>query len=181
MMNYLALSLVPGLFALPFSPLVIALNQAQYFVHRNMFEFFVKLPILIAAGLTFGLFGIIAARVISEIAVAIYCAVLARRLIGIGIYRQIMGPWRSVVSTLFMAAGVTFLNAQLHSASFLIPPIVLLAFLACAGGAIYITALALLWHYAGRPAGIEHLLHQNLSRLVRMPLAKTASQEVPES
>jgi O-antigen/teichoic acid export membrane protein len=180
MMNYLALSIIPGLFALPFGPMVIALNQAQYFVHRNMFEFFVKLPILIIAGLTFGLFGIIAARVISEIAVAIYCAVLARRLIGIGIYRQIMGPWRSVVSTLFMAAGVTFLNSQLHSLSFSIPPILLLAFLTCAGGAIYMTALALLWHYSGRPAGIEHLIHQNLSRLARIPLAKSPPQEVAE-
>ena len=180
MMNYLALSIIPGLFALPFGPMVIALNQAQYFVHRNMFEFCVKLPILIIAGLTFGLFGIIAARVISEIAVAIYCAVLARRLIGIGIYRQIMGPWRSVVSTLFMAAGVTFLNSQLHSLSFSIPPILLLAFLTCAGGAIYMTALALLWHYSRRPAGIEHLIHQNLSRLAHIPMAKSPPQEVAE-
>jgi O-antigen/teichoic acid export membrane protein len=180
MVNFLALSLIPGLFALPFSAMVIALNQAQYFVHRNMFEFFVKLPILIVAGLTFGLFGIIAARVISETAVAIYCAVLARRLIGLEIRRQITGPWRSVVSTLFMAAGVTFLNLQLHTGAFSIPPILLLAFLTASGIAIYMTALALLWHYTGRPAGIEHLIHQNLSRLVRLPMAKTASREVPE-
>jgi O-antigen/teichoic acid export membrane protein len=123
MVNFLALNIIPGLFALPFSPMVIALNQAQYFVHRNMFEFFVKLPILIVAGLTFGLFRIIAARVISEIAVAIYCAALARRLIGIEIHRQITGPWHSVVSTLFMAAGVTILNSQLHTIGFSISPI----------------------------------------------------------
>lgn len=167
MMNYLSLSLIPSLFALPFAPMVIVLNQAQYFVHRNIFEFVVKLPILIIAGLEFGLFGIIAARVVSEVAVAIYCAMLARRLIGIEIRRQIAGPLRSVVATMLMAAGVMLLKSQLQAIGIAIPAILYLGFLSAAGAAVYVVVLGLLWHYCGRPAGIEHLVHRNLTRLMR--------------
>jgi PST family polysaccharide transporter len=176
MMCILALSIIPGLFALPFSPLVIALDQAHYFVRRNSFEFCVKLPVLIIGGMAFGLFGIIAARVISETAVAIYCAVLARRLIGIEIRRQVTAPWRSVVATLLMAAGLWFLKSHFQAASFAVAPILRLAILVAAGAVIYIAALTLLWQRSGRPAGIERLIYQNLSRLAHISLARPASQ-----
>ena len=122
MMTYLALSIIPSLFALPLGPMVMTLNQAHYFLRRNAFEFCVKLPILIIGGIEFGVFGIIAARVVSEVAVALYCATIARRLIGLGMLRQIMGPWRSYVSTLLMAAGVIFLQNTAASRLFRAAP-----------------------------------------------------------
>jgi PST family polysaccharide transporter len=176
MMGYLALSIIPGLFALPLGPLVTAMNQAHYFVLRNAFEFCVKLPVLIVAGIEFGVFGVIAARVISEIAVAVYCAILARRLIGIGILRQIAAPWRSYVSALVMAAGVILLRTQIQAAFADIRPIVLLASLASAGAGIYTTSLTLLWLGCGRPPGIEHLIYQNVVKLAYMPAQKPASR-----
>jgi PST family polysaccharide transporter len=176
MMTYLALSLIPGLFAVPLGPMAMALNRTHYFVLRNAFEFCVKLPILIIAGIEFGIFGIIAARVISETAVAIYCATLARRLLGLGILRQIAGPWRSYVSTLLMAACVILLRMQLQAAVFDIRPIVLLVSLATIGAGIYSTSLVLLWIGCGRPPGIEHFIYQTLTKLVRLPIAKAASR-----
>jgi O-antigen/teichoic acid export membrane protein len=177
MMTYLALSIIPCLFALPLGPTVLALNQAHYFLRRNAFEFCVKLPVLIIAGIKFGVFGIIAARVISEVAVALYCATIARRLIGLGMLRQIMGPWRSYVSTLLMAAGVIFLRVQLQADFFDIRPIILLAELTSAGAAIYIGSLTLLWLGCGRPPGIEHVVYQNIAKLAHLRLARTASRE----
>jgi O-antigen/teichoic acid export membrane protein len=177
MMNYLTLSIIPCLFALPFGPMVMALNQAHYFPRRNAFELCVKLPVLIVCGIKFGVFGIIAARVISEVAVAIYCATLVRRIIGLGMLRQLMGPWRSYVSTLLMAAGVIILRMQLQAVFFNIRPIFLLASLASAGATIYIASLALLWLGCGRPPGIEHIVYQNITRLAHLPLAKPASRE----
>ncbi len=129
MMTYLALSIIPSLFALPLGPMVMTLNQAHYFLRRNAFEFCVKLPILIIGGIEFGVFGIIAARVVSEVAVALYCATIARRLIGLGMLRQIMGPWRSYVSTLLMAAGVICLQTRLQAGFSELRPIILLAVL----------------------------------------------------
>ena len=132
---------------------------------------------MIIGGIKFGVFGIIAARVISEVSVAVYCATLARRLIGLSILRQIMGPWRSYVSTLLMTAGVMLLRTQLQVEFLNIRPIFLLASLASAGAAIYIASLALLWLGCGRPPGIEHVVYQNLVRLGRLPLTKAASRE----
>jgi O-antigen/teichoic acid export membrane protein len=177
MMTYLALSIIPCLFALPLGPMVMALNQAHYFLRRNAFELCVKLPVLIIAGIKFGVFGIIAARVISEVAVAVYCATLARRLIGLGMLRQLMGPWRSYVSTLLMAAGVMLLRTQLQAVFFNIRPIFLLALLVSAGAGVYIASLALLWLACGRPPGIEHVVYQNIAKLAHRPLTKAASRE----
>jgi hypothetical protein len=162
---------------LPLGPMVMALNQAHYFLRRNAFELCVKLPVLIIAGIKFGVFGIIAARVISEVAVAVYCATLARRLIGLGMLRQLMGPWRSYVSTLLMAAGVMLLRTQLKAEFFNIRPIFLLAVLVSAGAGVYIASLALLWLACGRPPGIEHVVYQNIATLAHLPLTKAASRE----
>jgi O-antigen/teichoic acid export membrane protein len=177
MMGYLALSIIPCLFALPLGPMVLALNQAHYFLRRNAFEFCVKLPILIIGGIEFGVFGIIAARVISEVAVGLYCATIARRLIGLGMLRQLMGPWRSYVSTLLMTAGVILLRTKLQADVFDIRPISLLASLASAGAGIYIASLTLLWLGCGRPPGIEHVVYQNLAKLAHLRLARTAPRE----
>lgn len=176
LMSYLALSIIPGLFALPLGPMVTAMNRTHYFVLRNAFEFCVKLPILIIAGIEFGVFGIIAARVISETAVAIYCSILARRLIGLGILQQIAGPWRCYVSTLFMTAGVILFRMQLQAVFPDIRPILLLASLALVGAGLYITSLTLLWLGCRRPPGIEHLVYQNLAKLAQWPLARAASR-----
>ncbi|HVE22367.1 MAG TPA: oligosaccharide flippase family protein [Acidocella sp.] len=176
MMRYLALSIIPCLFALPLGPMVMALNQAHYFPRRNAFELCVKLPILIVAGIKFGVPGIIAARVISEIAVAIYAFILARRLIGLGVFQQIIGPWRSYVSAALMTAGVMFLGAQLQADFAHIRPIFLLASLASAGAVIYVASLTLLWLGCGRPPGIEHVAYQNIAKLARLPLAKPVSR-----
>jgi O-antigen/teichoic acid export membrane protein len=177
MMSYLAISVIPCLFALPLGPMVLALNQAHYFLRRNVFEFCVKLPILIIGGIEFGIFGIIAARVISEVAVGLYCAMIARHLIGLGMLRQLMGPWRSYVSTLLMMAGVILLRTQLQADFFDIRPISLLVSLASAGAGIYIASLTLLWLGCGRPPGIEHVAYQNLAKLAHLRLAKTAPRE----
>jgi PST family polysaccharide transporter len=174
MVCYLALSFIPSLFALPFGPLVLARNQMHYFALRNASELCVKLPLLIIGGLKFGLLGIVAARVISEFAVAAYSAILVRRLIGLSIREQIAGPWRSFTSTLFMAAGVIVLNDQLQVAFPFLPPIVLLGSLASAGGAIYAVTLALLWIGCGRPPGIEHVIYQSAAKFVRLPAARVA-------
>ena len=177
MMTYLALSIIPCLFALPLGPMVMALNQAHYFLCRNAFELCIKLPVLIIAGIKFGVFGIIAARVISEVAVAVYCATLARRLIGLGVLRQVMGPWRSYVSTLLMTAGVMLLRMQLQAEFLNIRPIFLLVLLASAGAGVYTASLALLWLGCGRPPGIEHVVFQNIAKLAHRPLTKAASRE----
>jgi O-antigen/teichoic acid export membrane protein len=177
MMTYLALSIIPSLFALPLGPMVMTLNQAHYFLRRNAFEFCVKLPILIIGGIEFGVFGIIAARVVSEVAVALYCATIARRLIGLGMLRQIMGPWRSYVSTLLMAAGVIYLQTWLQAGFSELRPIILLTVLISAGAGIYGASLTLLWLGCGRPAGLEHVIYQNLAKLVRLPAVKAARRE----
>jgi PST family polysaccharide transporter len=176
MMNYLALSIIPCLFAVPFGSMVMALNQAHYFLRRNVFEFCVKLPFLIVCGLRFGVFGVITARVISEVAVAVYCAAITHRLIGLGMVKQLMGPWRSYVSTLLMTVGVVLLRAQLQAMYPDLRPIFLLASLISAGAAVYVASLALLWVGCGRPAGIEHVVYQNVVKLVPLALAKAVSR-----
>jgi len=176
LLQWLAISMIPMLFAMPLGPLVMAFGRTQIFFRRNLFEVCVKLPLVVVGALKYGFMGVVIARCISETATVLFCMVAARRLIGLSIREQLYGPWRSIASATAMALVICLSSPPsiLGSSSVLLVAHCLLSLFLAA--ATYWGVLSVLWVAADRPPGIEALLTNKLSRLVKLR-GHLASQE----
>ncbi len=155
MLQWLTLSLIPSLFAMPLAPLAMSLNKTRVFVRRNLFEMSVKLPFVIAGAIMYGFAGVIGARIISETATSIFCMFIIRRLTGIPVLKQLGNCWRGVVAVCAMALVLAMYSHWLGDgkdttalAMELIAKIIL-------GAAAYCGTLAVLWITSGKPSGLE--------------------------
>lgn len=167
LLRWLAISLIPSLFAAPLPPLVMAFGKTQIFFKRNLFEICIKLPLVIFGALRFGFMGIIAARGVSEAATVCFCMVIVRRLVGIPIRRQLLGPWRSIVSTAAMAAVVGPLVSLLAGPRSSVELAVETVGTIALGIITYCVALYTLWGLADRPAGLETMVAERVVVLLR--------------
>ena len=155
MLHWLAISIMPSYFGVAIGPLSMALNQNKELAWRNFVQFCVKLPCVIAGAILFGFAGVVAARIISEAAGAIYCMTIARRLVGLKVRSQFLNCWRCVASACVMAI---ILNIGAPLAEFGTSSLMQVASLVITGTvgfAAYCATLLLLWLAAGKPSGIE--------------------------
>jgi PST family polysaccharide transporter len=155
MVRWLAISLIPMLFGLLLSPLGMALGEMRQMMWRNIFQLFVKLPLVVIGALKFGFLGVIGARLISETITAGYCMVIIQRLCGLSVGMQLRSCWRCAIATALMVVVLKL------SGPFLVlgtQPMLLAVQLAASvslGLITYSGTLIVLWQLAGRPAGIE--------------------------
>ena len=166
LVELLSLSLIPALFALPAVPLIMSFGQTRLIVYRNLVEFGVKLPLAIVGLLQFGLMGIVAARLVSELAAVGVSIVLVRRLAGISASAQVVVCWRSVAASLAMALPVVALRSAMPAPMDAPSAAITLAVLVATGAGVYLVTLWLLWLVSGRPAGIEAMLHETITSLL---------------
>lgn len=166
LLRWLALSIIPTLFAAPLGPLVMAFGRTQIFLKRNLFELCVKLPLVVVGAIKFGFLGIIAARGISEIASVFYCMTVVRRLTGLPIAKQLNNPWRSMVSTAVMAVVLSLLAPQLNHLSGA-PLAAGLFFAILLATAAYGGSLFSLWYAADCPRGLEAMVAHQCSSLLK--------------
>lgn len=159
LLQWLSLSLIPAMFALAAIPLVMSFGETKVFLKRNLLEFCIKVPIVIVGGITFGFAGIAVARVVSEAAAAVFCMYAVRRLIGLSVTAQVLGPWRSFVATLVMSPPVIFCARYLEPVHGATPDALQagagLVVTAGLGAMIYAAATLGLWSLSGRPQGVE--------------------------
>jgi PST family polysaccharide transporter len=155
MLHWLAISLIPAFFGIALVPLSMAMDQTKQLAWRNFVQFCFKLPSVIIGALLFGFAGVVAARIISETAGAIYCMMIAKRLLHLTVSSQFLSCWRSIVSTCVMT-GV--LNLCTHLSDFGTSSLMLvlrLGFTGILSAAVYSGTLLLLWLAAGKPSGAE--------------------------
>jgi O-antigen/teichoic acid export membrane protein len=155
MLHWLAISLLPIFFGIAITPLSMAMDQTKELAWRNFVQFSVKLPCVIAGALLFGFAGVVAARLVSETAGAIYCMMIARRLVDITVTSQFLNCWRCIASTCVMT-GV--LNLCTHLPTFgnsSLMLILTLVFTGVISAIVYCGTLLLLWLAAGKPSGVE--------------------------
>ncbi len=154
-LRWLAVSLIPTLFAFPLGPLVMAFGKTHIFFRRNLFEISIKLPLVLFGALRFGFMGVVVARGISETATVCFCMLIVRKLIGVSLRDQIFTAWRSVVSVLGMAAVLLLVMPHLTQSTntLALAAGTLLSILLAA--ATYCATLFSLWFAVGGPHGIE--------------------------
>ncbi|WP_144426350.1 lipopolysaccharide biosynthesis protein [Methylobacterium sp. ARG-1] len=165
--QWLSLSLIPTVFVIPSSPALIAFDEMHLLVKRHAIEFCIKLPILIIGLVEFGFYGLIAARLISEIVINIYLAFAIQTIIALPIHTQLLSAWRSIISAFLMAATVLFAKYGLIEKSNMVPALAELVFLVVLGTVIYIVSSLSLWMLAGRPTGAEAAIFNFLEKSYR--------------
>lgn len=171
MLRWLAISLIPGLFALPAVPLMMVFGKTRWVFRRNVTELCVKLPLVLVCGIKFGFTGVILARCVSETVAALFCARVVRNMVGLSVMEQLFIAWRPVTASLAMALPVL---AILHAVPQPTQPMAMAIGLGVAvvGGAItYGIVLIGLWEMAGRPPGVESRLLADLGQRLRLARA----------
>jgi len=169
--KWLSISLIPYLFGLLLTPLSMALGQTREIARRNTVQLLVKLPLLIVGAVEFGFAGVIAARLISETATALYCMSSISKLCGLSVASQISVNLRAIISCLVMLGAVLGLDAALQSHQAPASQFLRLLYLVTTGATVYIGCLLFAWHLAGRPRGLEEAALRGLRALRRRSLA----------
>jgi O-antigen/teichoic acid export membrane protein len=167
LLRWLAISLVPMLFAMPLGPLVMSFDRTHIFFKRNLFEVCVKVPLVVIGAIKYGFMGVIVARCVSESMTVFFCMTVVRGLIGLPIHRQLLGPWRSIVSVAAMALVVGLVSPTLTAADAVAPLAAGLLLASVLGAATYCVVLGSLWAASGSPAGVEAMIAVELTNLMR--------------
>jgi PST family polysaccharide transporter len=169
MLQWMALSLIPGLFAMASQPLAMAAGRTDLIFRRNLIEFAVKVPFVLLGLVLYGVWGVIAARVVSEIACAAYGMHVVRLLSDLPMRRQLAISRRPIAAVIFMAISIVAILAIIPRGN---GPAIAVLQAVIAGGVgtlVYAAALIWLWQRAGRPPGIEakacHAAKAGLARL----------------
>jgi PST family polysaccharide transporter len=154
-LRWLSLAIVPSLFVAPLAPLSMALNQTRIFLWLSSIEFIFKFPLLLFGILYYGLAGVLVVRVATAVVVAACSMFAVRGLIRLPIRAQVFGPWRPIVSCLFMAMVVFPLERRLTGVQDFLPLVLDLAVVVSSGAAAYGASIFLLWRLSGCPDGFE--------------------------
>jgi O-antigen/teichoic acid export membrane protein len=154
-LRLLSLALVPSLFAAALAPLSMTLGKTRIFLRLNLIEFAVKLPIVLIGALYYGIAGVLAARLITAILVAGCSMFAVRELIGLPIRTQVFGPWRSMLSCVFMALAVMPFHDWLSGTRVYGPLVFGLAVVVSVAALVYASSIFILWRLAGCPDGFE--------------------------
>jgi O-antigen/teichoic acid export membrane protein len=164
LVHWLSLSLIPALFTVPSYALIMAFGETSVFFRRNLLEFGIKFPIALVGVWKFGFPGLIVARLISEIGVDLFSILTVKRLIGLSVFEQLLGPWRSILSAILMVPAVLWCNHQFIDTGTMIYVLLHLLAAASTGAVVYFTASWTLWHLSGRPPGPEATAMAALSK-----------------
>ncbi len=155
MARWLPLSIVPSLFAVPLPSLVMALNKTRLLVYRNVFELFIKLPLVTVGAIWFHFAGVIGARVISETLTVGFCIVLIQRSVGLSAVSQLWSCVRPALAAAAMAAVVMLARPLLDWGYAPVGLAAQIAATASLGAVVYGLSLWVLWRWAGSPVGAE--------------------------
>jgi hypothetical protein len=139
----------------------MTLNRNRIFFSRSVLEFFIKLPLVAGGAIWFGLTGVVVARLLSDVALAIISMALARDLIGMSVMRQILMCWRVVGGGVAMSAILIVLRPMLDRLEGFELAVGLFA-VSAVGGVIYLAAILALWFGARRPAGLESMVFERI-------------------
>ena len=154
-LQWLSLSAIPYLFVGPVSPLGIALNKPSIFFKIAAIEFSFKLPLLILGLWLYGIPGVLAVRVATALVTMLSSMLAVKGLIGLNITRQLLFPWRPVVSACVMAMALYLMGVATSVDRDHAHLIIRLLWFCGSGAIVYVATLFLLWFCSGRPDGIE--------------------------
>jgi PST family polysaccharide transporter len=178
-LQWLALAGIPGLLWTPLNALALALRRSTLIFNRQLTDFLVKVPLVIAGAWFFLIPGIAAARAIAALVLAGMALRAAQQAIGLGIGAQLKAIARPIAGCLVMAAAVYPVAAWLPvdlSRPWLV---VALAGLAALGGIAFAGTVLLLWVASGRPQGGESMVLAMIGKVTRRGRPRDEPADAP--
>jgi PST family polysaccharide transporter len=172
-LEILSVSLVIPLFYAPLPALAASLRQNRVFLTRSTVELVLKIPILVAGLVWFGLQGVVFGRAVTEFLIAILSMSLVRRLIGFPILQQAVSLYRPLLASAMMA-GVLLAVRFWGQALFAGREVLELGLMIGLGAGTYFGASYSLWWAVGAPDAPERqalVMGQSASRQIRARLA----------
>lgn len=153
-LQWLPLTLIPPLFISPLISLAMALGRPEVAMHQTGAETAIKLPLMFAGAYYLGVEGAVLARGLTALLVMMVSLHYVRRLIGTSPLRQLMAAWRVALGGIALALVLIALRPSLAGLAkwlliFAVPSVAALGMVA------YVGTIAVSWHLAGRPAGLE--------------------------
>lgn len=152
-------------------PLGMAKGQTKLLFIRDTQMFFVRVPVMVAGLMLYGLPGVVFGRVFTGLFNALVNMVLVKRFIGVTVSKQLSANLRALGSVAVMAAGVSFASGYLEQTADKFALAMQLAVLVALGALLYCGSTFLLWMLAKQPAGPEteilKILGKVISRLRR--------------
>jgi lipopolysaccharide exporter len=136
-------------------PLGMAKGETRLLFIRDTQMLFVRVPVVVAGLMLYGLQGVIIGRVFTGLLGAFINMILVRRFIGVTVMTQLAANMRALASIVVMAAGVWLASGFLPQTTDKVALALQLACLAVLGGLLYCGSTFLLWTLMKRPAGPE--------------------------
>ncbi|TXN22044.1 oligosaccharide flippase family protein [Methylobacterium sp. WL119] len=149
LLQLLALSMLPGPFAMAVVPLSLAYGRSKTFLMRSLIEFSTKVPLMVLGVYYYGFYGVIFARLISELSTIAYSLYVVRNLINISISKQILCGWQSVVSSLAMVPAVIATKDLMLNFGWSMNSVTLLIICVFTGAVSYVVSQLMLWAALG--------------------------------
>ncbi len=138
----------------PAQAVAMACGATRALFWRDVLNFAVRVPLVIVGVILFGIFGVLAARVIAGLNITAMNLVLVKRLIQVPILAQLTSMWRSIVAAIFMTGVVLACQYWLVRASS-IGDLGIASVTVAVGVTAYVSAHYLAWILSGRPDGPE--------------------------
>lgn len=133
----------------------LALGRSKALFQRDLGIFLVRLPLMLAGLWTWGLLGVLLARIVSGTLALAVNMTMVQRLIGVPPSRQLMANWRALLAVAAMVAVVFQLQALGPAGPNPVMAAMAIALQIGLGGVTYVGIHLALWQVAGRPAGVE--------------------------
>ncbi|TJW12664.1 MAG: lipopolysaccharide biosynthesis protein [Mesorhizobium sp.] len=147
-------------------PLGMAKGETRLLFIRHTQMLFIRVPIIFAGLMLYGLQGVIFGRVFTGLLSAFVNMILVRRLIHVTVLQQLSANARALASIAVMAAGVSLASSYLAHTSDRITLVLQLATLVALGAFLYCGSTLLFWILMKRPAGPETEVQRILGKIL---------------
>jgi O-antigen/teichoic acid export membrane protein len=166
-LSWLALSLIPPLAYAPVQSLAMALRRTDTFLYRSSAELALKLPLIGFGAAFFGVYGVVAGRVVIALVMAVVSMMFVKEMVGAPVVKQLTRVWRTIAAGAALALFLWFARQGLRDLAGLQLGAGL-ALVGAAGLIVYGAALVILWALAGKPEeGVEAVAMERAMRLLQ--------------
>ena len=166
-LRWLAIAAIPSFLVSPLQSLALSMQRVQLVTRLTVIELLVKFPLMLIGILSYGIPGVLGARLITALVVGGFAVLTVRKLIGLRVRDQLLAIWRPVVSTVVMTLLIMPVKAELGDGQGYFQLAFHLVIIVGVGVLAYVGSMFFLWILAGRPDSIERNIASLAGRSVR--------------
>ena len=154
-LSWLAIAAIPSFLTSPLPALALSAQRVQLVTRLIVIELLVKFPLMLVGILSYGIPGVLGARLITALVMSGCGMLTVRELIGLRVRDQLLATWRPVISAGIMTLLIMPIKAGLGEGQGYYQLVSNFGIVVGVGVIAYVGSMFFLWNLAGRPDGIE--------------------------